>query len=78
MELAYRGIVDEYGDVHGWPTALMTHKQAFAAAPVLQDITTVCWRQWWPGEAVDFDPGTSAEDKAKVNAWVAKITNEEA
>jgi hypothetical protein len=59
------------GVVWAWPTVLMTHSEAFVVLPWLSK-HTARWRQWNPGEAVDFDEGTSETDIALVNAWVER------
>jgi hypothetical protein len=69
MKPAWRGIVFK-GEVWAWPTALMTHAQAFARRPDLHDYSCR-WRQWTPGGVIDFDPGASDADKQLVEAWVA-------
>lgn len=69
MKLAWRGVVDGDGDVVAWPMLLMDHNTAFATLPHLRDYRAR-WRQWDLGAAIDFDPGVTAEDKAKVEAWV--------
>lgn len=71
MIFAWRGIVDEGGDVVAWPTVLMDHNAAFATLPMLRDYRAR-WRQWdnEPGAPIDFDPGASQEDREKVQAWV--------
>jgi len=70
MNPAWRGIVWE-GEVWAWPTLLFDHNEAFFKFPSLGEEYTCRWRQWEPGGKIDFDPGASAEDIAKVEAWVA-------
>lgn len=72
--VAWRGVVDEFGDVWAWPTVLMEHREAFAVLPSLASYRAR-WRQWSPGDSIDFDPGATPEDRAKVEAWV-KAANE--
>jgi hypothetical protein len=48
---------------------LLDHEQAFGKLRHLREYTAR-WRQWTPGGDIDFDPGVSAEDQAKVEAWV--------
>jgi len=67
---AWRGIVDNDGDVWAWPMLLFDHKQAFADLPLLGKRTRARWRQWEPRGPIDFDPGTSYSDKLRVQAWV--------
>jgi hypothetical protein len=68
MKPTWRGVVVD-GVVWAWPTLLMTHDQAFAAFPYLSDYTAR-FRQWNPGESVDFDSGVSDDDRALVKAWI--------
>ncbi len=73
MILGWRGIVDRDGDVIAWPTVLMQHSDAFSALPSMVSRNyRARWRQWdgEPGARIDFDPGASQEDSAKVQAWV--------
>lgn len=69
----WRGVVDEFGKVWGWPTLLMDHNAAFAAVPQLRNYRAR-FRQWAPGGTVDFDSGASERDKAVVRAWVTRVT----
>ena len=69
MKPAWRGVVFE-GEVWAWPTILLTHNAAFMEWPPLRSGCTCRWRQWDAGGPIDFDPGASAEDVAKVEAWV--------
>jgi hypothetical protein len=68
MKPAYRGVVVD-GVVWAWPMLLLDHNEAFAKLPHLER-HTARWRQWSPGEGIDFDPGTSDEDKALVTLWI--------
>jgi hypothetical protein len=65
---AWRGVVF-MGEVWAWPMLLMDHNAAFNAFPSLER-HTCRWRQWAQGGRIDFDPGCSEDDKAKVEAWV--------
>jgi hypothetical protein len=69
MQLAWRGVVDQDGDVIAWPTPLMDHKEAFYKLPWLADYRAR-WRQWSPDGDIDFDKGVSPEDRAKVIEWI--------
>lgn len=70
MKLALRGVVDADGDIVAWPTLLAEHLDAFYTLPHLEDYRCR-WRQWKAGGPVDFDPGASPEDCARVEAYVA-------
>jgi hypothetical protein len=72
MKPAWRGFVVD-GEVWAWPTLLFDHKDAMATLHALKDYTCR-WRQWEPGGRIDFDRGASAEDRAKVEAWVQTVT----
>lgn len=61
------------GEVWAWPTLLFDHNDALFKWDVLNE-HTCRWRQWEPGGKVDFDPGASEEDKAKVLAWIAAVS----
>lgn len=61
MILAWRGVVDEDGDVVAWPTLLLDHNQAFATLGRLRNYRAR-WRQWEPGGRIDFDPGADPAD----------------
>lgn len=65
---AWRGVVVR-GEVWAWPTLVLDHNGAFAAFARLRDYSCR-WRQWEPGGKINFDPGCSDEDRAKVEAWV--------
>lgn len=69
MILAWRGVVDEDGDVVAWPMLLMDHAQAFQVLPRLANYTCR-WRQWEPGGRIDFDPDSTPADQAKVEEWI--------
>lgn len=69
MKPAYRGVVMPDGTVWAWPMLLWDHNQAFAAFDYLSGYRCR-WRQWDADKPADFDPGTSDEDKAIVNAWL--------
>jgi hypothetical protein len=68
--VAYRGVVYD-GHVWAWPTVLWTHADAAMVLPWLGTDASCRWRQWNPGEAADFDKGSSDDDQALVNAWLA-------
>lgn len=72
MKLALRGVVDKDGDVVAWPTLLMDHSQAFGVLPHLADYRCR-WRQWEPGEAIDFDPDSTPTDMAAVREYVDSV-----
>jgi hypothetical protein len=69
VKTAWRGVVDKDGDVWAWPMLLWDHNDAFGTLPVLKK-HRARWRQWDHGGRIDFEPGASDEDKAKVEAWV--------
>lgn len=69
MKPAWRGVVFQ-GEVWAWPMVIWDHNETFAAFPTLRRYTCR-WRQWEPGGTIDFDPGCSDEDRAKVEVWVA-------
>lgn len=69
---AWRGVVLD-GHVWAWPTLLLAHNDAFAVLPVLAGCSCR-WRQWDPGGTVEFDPGTTDEDKARVLAWIEAVS----
>ena len=70
---AWRGLVVN-GTVWAWPTLLFQHKQAFAELPLLAQQHTCRWRQWEPGGRIDFDPGSTAEDRVLVEHWVRTVS----
>lgn len=57
------------GEVWAWPMLLWDHNDAMFKLDWLSE-STCRWRQWDVGKKVDFDPGASDEDKAKVLAWI--------
>lgn len=69
MKPAWRGVVFR-GEVWAWPMLLWNHGDAISAFPRLGKEMTCRWRQWEPNGRIDFDKGASAEDIAKVEAWV--------
>ena len=73
MKPAWRGVVID-GVVWAWPTLLLEHNVAFATLPWLENYSAR-WRQWSPGEAPDFDPGASDEDKALVARFLSMAAN---
>ena len=72
MRLAYRGVVDSDGDIVVWPTLLADHSQAFRTLWHLKDYRAR-FRQWNPGEEVDFDAGASDDDKSMVEDLLTQI-----
>lgn len=70
---AWRGVVLESGEIWAWPMLLMDHNQAFNVLPMLEK-HRARWRQWSPGDRVDFDAGASDEDIERVNAWVEQAS----
>jgi len=71
MKPSWRGVVVD-GVVWAWPTLLLDHKEAFVTLPFLSKYSAR-WRQWETGAPIDFDPGTSQEDKELVEAWMEKV-----
>lgn len=69
MKCAWRGAVDQDGDVWAWPTLLQDHGAAFLTLPRLR-LARARWRQWEPGGQIDFDPGATPADKKAVEQWV--------
>lgn len=74
MKPAWRGVVLQNGVIWAWPMLLMDHSEAFAVLPHLQREMRVRWRQWDAGGPVDFDQGTSDEDKQLVNDWIERVS----
>lgn len=68
--LAWRGFVTTSGGVIAWPTLLAQHNDFHRTFHTTDDSFAARWRQWNPGEAPDFDPGASPEDKAAVNTFL--------
>ena len=71
MRLAYRGVVDDDGDVVAWPMLLLDHQSAFNILSWLSDYRAR-WRQWKPGSPPDIDPG-GEEYRPQIEEWLRKI-----
>lgn len=72
MILGIRGIMDEDGHIHTWPTVAMTHNQFFATMPWLREGLRARFRQWdnEVGAKIDFDAGVSEADRRAVERYV--------
>lgn len=75
MKLGLRGIMDQDGDIHVWPTLAMDHRDFFAAVPYFDDGYRVRFRQWnhEPGSKIDFDRGATREDMLRVCEFVLRM-----
>ena len=71
MKLAYRGVVDEDGDVVGWPTLLADHNAAFVTLYHLRNYQAR-WRQWEPDGPVDIDQGGEGH-RERIEAWLKAV-----
>lgn len=65
------------GEIWAWPTLIWNHNEALNSDMGFFFKNATCrWRQWSPGEGVDFDPGTSPEDRALVEAWLIRVNGD--